>query len=205
MKINSGDEACWFRSFLEFLTSRGSNKNCSVANTTFIALANIYLKRIISREIAYVYEMSPVIAEEQQTQLKIPVWRENSPTNMFTSPSMKFFSSYAYFFFASRLVQPWSRECEKYQREMGRNTIGRIVNKYKVRRTIIQTLENTKINMKSIILQIYQLLEILRRLPSIYLNCSAEHHLSSLLNIENDDRCRSMNFMNYNILFSISA
>lgn len=108
-------------------------------------------------------------------------------------------------FFASRLVQPWSRECEKYQREMGRNTIGRIVNKYKVRRTIIQTLEKTKINMKSIILQIYRLLEILRRLPSIYLNCSVEHHLSSLLNIKNDNRSRSMNFTNYNILFSISA
>lgn len=108
-------------------------------------------------------------------------------------------------FFASRLVQPWSRECEKYQREMGRNTIGRIVNKYKVRRTIIQTLENTKINTKLIILQIYQLLEILRRLPSIYSSCSVEHHLSSLLNIKNDNRSRSMNLMNYNILFSISA
>lgn len=88
---------------------------------------------------------------------------------------------------------------------MGRNTIGRIVNKYKVRRTIIQTLENTKINTKSIILQIYQLLEILRRSSSIYLNRSVEHHLSSLLNIENDNRSSSMNFTNYNILFSISA
>lgn len=90
-KINSGDEACWSRRFLEFLTSRGSNKNYSVALPWFCKYLStkIQLKKL------------PVIAEERQTQLKIPVCQENSPTNMFTSPSMKFFSSYAYFFCVS--------------------------------------------------------------------------------------------------------
>lgn len=92
--------------FLVVLCSSVCKPKNSVANATSIAFANIYptkiqLKRIISREIAFVYEMLTVTAEDQQTLLKIPVCRENSPTNMFTSPSMKFFSSYTYFFCVS--------------------------------------------------------------------------------------------------------